>query len=159
MSVESKQVNRCGLRPEALKNNRLPWSPAHQKILRNCLYGELSTGICLFLTQRSEILSPRKIFARVLRSVRSRPHIPYDEQDMDSQYQPFQQAYNGDGRAQRGYFTGLSRHACVPVGIMTSLIAIPRGCAGCLAGYFGGWIDDLIVWLYSTMASMPGILL
>ncbi|MBN2683764.1 MAG: ABC transporter permease [Pontiellaceae bacterium] len=45
------------------------------------------------------------------------------------------------------------------VGIITSLIAIPIGVfLGCLAGYFGGRVDDFIVWLYSTFASMPGLL-
>jgi len=45
------------------------------------------------------------------------------------------------------------------VGIITSLIAIPIGVFfGCLAGYFGGKVDDFIVWFYSTVASMPGLL-
>ncbi len=45
------------------------------------------------------------------------------------------------------------------VGIVTSLIAIPIGVLlGCLAGYFGGRVDDFIVWLYSTFASIPGLL-
>ena len=45
------------------------------------------------------------------------------------------------------------------VGIITSLIAIPIGVFfGCLAGYFGGRVDDFVVWLYSTFASMPGLL-
>jgi len=45
------------------------------------------------------------------------------------------------------------------VGIVTSLIAIPIGVIlGCLAGFFGGKVDDFIVWLYSTFASMPGLL-
>ena len=45
------------------------------------------------------------------------------------------------------------------VGIITSFIAIPIGVLlGCLAGYFGGKVDDFIVWLYSTFASIPGLL-
>ena len=45
------------------------------------------------------------------------------------------------------------------VGIITSLIAIPIGVIlGCLAGFFGGKVDDFVVWLYSTFASMPGLL-
>jgi peptide/nickel transport system permease protein len=45
------------------------------------------------------------------------------------------------------------------VGVVTALIAIPIGVLlGCLAGYYGGWIDDVITWLYSTVASMPGLL-
>jgi len=45
------------------------------------------------------------------------------------------------------------------VGIITSLIAIPIGVLlGCLAGFYGGKVDDFVVWLYSTFASMPGLL-
>ena len=45
------------------------------------------------------------------------------------------------------------------VGIITSLIAIPIGVfLGCLAGFMGGRVDDVIVWFYSTVASMPGLL-
>lgn len=45
------------------------------------------------------------------------------------------------------------------VGIVTSLIAIPIGVLlGCLSGYFGGWVDDVIVWVYSTIESIPGLL-
>lgn len=45
------------------------------------------------------------------------------------------------------------------VGIMTSLIALPLGVLlGCLGGYFGGWIDSLVVWLCATVASLPGLL-
>lgn len=45
------------------------------------------------------------------------------------------------------------------VGIVTSLIAIPIGVFfGCLAGYFGGRVDDFVVWLYSTFAAMPDLL-
>ena len=45
------------------------------------------------------------------------------------------------------------------VGVVTSLIAIPLGVLlGCLGGYFGGRLDAVVVWLYSTVASMPGLL-
>ncbi len=45
------------------------------------------------------------------------------------------------------------------VGIVTACIAIPIGVIlGSLAGYFGGRVDDLIVWIYSTFASIPGLL-
>ena len=45
------------------------------------------------------------------------------------------------------------------VGIMTSLIAIPLGLLlGLLGGYFGGKTDSLVVWLSTTVASMPGLL-
>ncbi|MDZ4677419.1 MAG: ABC transporter permease [Oligoflexia bacterium] len=45
------------------------------------------------------------------------------------------------------------------IGLVTSLIAIPIGVVlGALAGYFGGIIDDFIVWFYTTMDSIPDLL-
>ncbi len=45
------------------------------------------------------------------------------------------------------------------VGIITSLIAIPIGVLlGCLGGYYGGKIDTVVVWLYSSVSAMPGLL-
>jgi peptide/nickel transport system permease protein len=46
------------------------------------------------------------------------------------------------------------------VGIITSLLALPIAMIlGGVAGYFGGRIDELIVWLYSSVASIPSLLL
>ena len=46
------------------------------------------------------------------------------------------------------------------VGLVTSLIAIPIGVTlGATAGYFGGLIDELIVWFYTTVSSIPYLLL
>lgn len=46
------------------------------------------------------------------------------------------------------------------VGLISSLIAIPIGVIlGALAGYFGGWVDEVIVWFYTTVSSIPNIML
>ena len=46
------------------------------------------------------------------------------------------------------------------VGLISSFIAIPIGVTfGALAGYFGGWVDEIIVWFYTTFSSIPGIML
>jgi len=46
------------------------------------------------------------------------------------------------------------------VGFMASGIAIAIGVPlGAIAGYFGKWVDEIIVWLYSTLQSIPYILL
>jgi peptide/nickel transport system permease protein len=51
-------------------------------------------------------------------------------------------------------------HVALLVGGFTSLIVIPLGLLfGVTAGYFGRRIDDAIVFVMSTLASMPGILL
>jgi len=41
-------------------------------------------------------------------------------------------------------------------GIVSSVIGTVLGL---VAGYFGGWVDSAIIWLFSTVNSIPGILL
>ena len=44
--------------------------------------------------------------------------------------------------------------------ICTCALSISIGLVlGLLAGYFGGWVDDVITWLYSTVSSVPWLLL
>jgi peptide/nickel transport system permease protein len=46
------------------------------------------------------------------------------------------------------------------IGTLTTLIVTPFAIlCGVLAGYFGGWVDDLITYVYSTLESIPDILL
>ena len=46
------------------------------------------------------------------------------------------------------------------IGTLTTLILLPVGiAAGIMAGYFRGWVDDAIQYLYTTLNSIPGVLL
>jgi len=46
------------------------------------------------------------------------------------------------------------------IGSVTTLIVIPFAIFfGVIAGYFGGFIDDIIQYIYSTLASIPSVLL
>src|SRR5712692_2940149 len=46
------------------------------------------------------------------------------------------------------------------IGTLTTLVLLPLGAAlGVMAGYFRGWIDDAIQYLYTTLNSIPGVLL
>jgi len=46
------------------------------------------------------------------------------------------------------------------IGTLTTLIMLPFAMMlGIMAGYFRGWIDDVIQYLYTTLNSIPGILL
>ena len=46
------------------------------------------------------------------------------------------------------------------IGVVTTLIAIPFALLfGIVAGYFGGWVDDVIVYFYSVLGNIPSILL
>ena len=45
------------------------------------------------------------------------------------------------------------------IAFLTSAILIPLGfLLGSLAGYFGRWVDNTIIWLYSVVDSVPSIL-
>ena len=57
-------------------------------------------------------------------------------------------------RALKGIRTGLI------IGGFTTLIAVPFAIFfGVIAGYFGGWIDDAVQYIYATLDSIPSILL
>jgi peptide/nickel transport system permease protein len=46
------------------------------------------------------------------------------------------------------------------IGTLTTLVMLPFAIAlGIAAGYLGGWIDDVIQYLYTTLNSIPGVLL
>ena len=46
------------------------------------------------------------------------------------------------------------------IGLLTTLLTLPVGIAmGLAAGYFRGWVDDVIQYIYTTLTSIPGVLL
>ena len=55
--------------------------------------------------------------------------------------------------------TMLGARTSLTVGVMANIISVPLGMLlGAIAGYYGRFIDDFIVWLYTTLASVPGII-
>jgi peptide/nickel transport system permease protein len=53
-----------------------------------------------------------------------------------------------------------STEVAMNVGFVVSIIAITIGVVlGAISGYFGGLVDEFIVWLYSTLAAIPNIML
>ena len=46
------------------------------------------------------------------------------------------------------------------IGTLTTLVMLPLAILfGILAGFFRGWVDDLIQYIYTTLNSIPGVLL
>ncbi len=46
------------------------------------------------------------------------------------------------------------------IGTLTTLVLLPVGIVlGTMAGYFRGWVDDVIQYCYTTLNSIPGVLL
>jgi ABC-type dipeptide/oligopeptide/nickel transport system permease subunit len=58
------------------------------------------------------------------------------------------------------YLTLKSIRTGLLIGTLTTLIMLPAAVLlGIVAGYVGGWVDDVIQYLYTTLNSIPGVLL
>lgn len=58
------------------------------------------------------------------------------------------------------YLTLKSIRTGLIIGTLTTLITLPAAVLlGILAGYAGGWVDDVVQYLYTTLNSIPGVLL
>jgi len=58
------------------------------------------------------------------------------------------------------YATIKSIRTGMVIGTLTTLVTLPFALLfGCMAGYFRGWIDDLIQYTYTVLSSIPGVLL
>lgn len=58
------------------------------------------------------------------------------------------------------YLTLKSIRTGLAIGTLTTLVMLPFALwLGVMAGYFKGWVDDLIQYLYTTLNSIPGVLL
>lgn len=58
------------------------------------------------------------------------------------------------------YLTLKSVRTGLLIGTLTTLVTLPLAIfLGVLAGYVGGWVDDAIQYLYTTLNSIPGVLL
>ncbi|MHC4579445.1 MAG: ABC transporter permease [Planctomycetota bacterium] len=48
----------------------------------------------------------------------------------------------------------------VQIGVVTALVSVVFGSLlGGAAAFFGGWVDHLVIWLYSTLSSVPHLVL
>lgn len=58
------------------------------------------------------------------------------------------------------YFTLKSVRTGLVIGLLTTLFMLPLALfLGIAAGYFGGFVDDVIQYVYTTLSSIPGVLL
>jgi peptide/nickel transport system permease protein len=58
------------------------------------------------------------------------------------------------------YLAMKSIRTSLVIGTVTTLVLLPVGIAlGTMAGYFKGWVDDVIQYFYTTLNSIPGVLL
>ncbi|MBS0335325.1 MAG: ABC transporter permease [Proteobacteria bacterium] len=58
------------------------------------------------------------------------------------------------------YLSLKSIRTSLVIGTLTTLVMLPLGAAvGIMAGYFKGWVDDVIQYAYTTLNSIPAVLL
>ncbi len=58
------------------------------------------------------------------------------------------------------YLSLKSIRTSLVIGTLTTLVLLPLGATvGIMAGYFKGWVDDLIQYAYTTLNSIPSVLL
>ena len=58
------------------------------------------------------------------------------------------------------YKTIYGARIAMSIGFVTAVLAVPLGAVlGAVAGYYGGWVDEVIVWFYTTLSSIPDLLL
>ncbi len=58
------------------------------------------------------------------------------------------------------YFAIKSIRTGLIIGILTTMLTLPFAIFfGALAGYYLGWVDDVIQYVYTTLSSIPGVLL
>ena len=63
----------------------------------------------------------------------------------------------GRSIAIRGIY---SIKVAIQIGLITALISVVMGSLlGAAAAFYGGWIDHLVIWLYSTFSSIPNLVL
>ena len=66
-----------------------------------------------------------------------------------------------DSQGRSILFRGIySIKVALQIGIVTALISVLIGTIlGAAAGYFGGWVDTIVVWVYTTFSSIPNLIL
>ncbi|MCF7838630.1 MAG: ABC transporter permease, partial [Candidatus Marinimicrobia bacterium] len=99
----------------------------------------------------------------VYRLARWRDYTPaYQRVHLEQRYQPpGRQHPFGTDNLGRDVFQRVIQGARIAfhVALVASLIAVPLGTLlGALGGYYGGRTDACVVWLYTTVAAMPGLL-
>ena len=70
-------------------------------------------------------------------------------------------ALGTDAQGRSILFRGIySIKVAIQIGVVTAFVSVLIGAVlGSAAGYFGGWVDYVVVWLYTTFSSIPNLVL
>jgi peptide/nickel transport system permease protein len=126
------------------------WWDAYRRLKRDRV-AVISFAVIVIYVALALLAKTGVIFTNVADSNPSLQYLPFSAEH------PFGTDVLGRdvlARAVHGIATALS------VGLVASGISLLIGLAlGAMAGYFGGFVDNAIVWLYTTIDSVPYILL
>jgi ABC-type dipeptide/oligopeptide/nickel transport system permease subunit len=138
--------------PKTIAKGRSLWGLAWKRLKRD-RYAVACAGIILFY------------FGLALASKLGLVGTPWDAKVAESYAPPsldrFEMWLGADifGRSVM-YKMIYGTRIAIGIGLVTALVSIPIGVFfGALAGYFGGKVDSFVVWLYSTIAAVPNLLL
>ncbi|MGA7800708.1 MAG: ABC transporter permease [Gammaproteobacteria bacterium] len=128
----------------------------------------LQGGLSLFLARRHHVTA-REMALRVLRG---RTEVPWRVVlgvsavvivlvMVSVNLAPYYHVFGTDKVGQDVYYQTLkSIRTGLVIGTLTTLVMLPFAIMlGIMAGYFRGWVDDIIQYVYTTLNSIPGVLL
>jgi len=66
-----------------------------------------------------------------------------------------------DAQGRSIFFRGIySIKVALQIGVITAVVSVAIGAVlGAAAGFWGGWVDNVVVWLYTTGSSIPNLVL
>jgi ABC-type dipeptide/oligopeptide/nickel transport system permease subunit len=144
---------------QAMPKGRSLWSDAKGRLLGN--KAAIASGVIVL----AYVLVTLFIYAAELGSSRfgwDIPLIDYNQQvggeyEPPSWKHPFGTDYKGRSVLRKTFY---GARTSITVAFLASLISIAIGVPlGAIAGYFRGFVDEVIVWLYTTLSSIPYLLL
>lgn len=144
-----------------------------QTTLQGMLYAALGWGVILILLTGAIARSPRQTFSATWRTIwRAQSEIPWRVIILTllvillvvvplGMLSVHYHVFGTDKVGNDVFYLSLkSIRTGLVIGTLTTLIMLPFAVMlGIMAGYYRGWVDDVIQYVYTTLNSIPGILL
>jgi len=155
--LSSVEVQRQELALQVADVTRRPtrsyWGESWSRLRENRL--GVASGALILLLAVIAIAAP--LLSRYL------THYDFDHQDLDRIFSPFSRAHwLGTDELGRDTLTRLIYGARVSLGVgflTVSLYILIGGSIGLTAGYFGGWVDDVLMRFVDVLLTVPTIYL
>lgn len=144
---------------QAMSKGRSLWSDAMRRMLSSRTAVASGVIILIYVVAAMFVYVAELGVDRLNWSI---PILNYNERvggdnESPSWRHPFGTDYKGRSVLRKTFY-GVK--ISMTVAFFASLISIAIGVPlGAMAGYFRGWVDELIVWLFTTLSSIPYILL